>query len=173
MILHIIPFLGRVAAAKHSALRQGATTQRWHHLPHGGYPLLCPQEPPRSLLLLPEWSWSYLGLHPWPGLRCQARGMSWTSICGCLGTWDPLPNKFQSSMNVFFFSLHFRLSRVLPLGSLSLANFSYAGALWAQPGDKWKTNEQCRIETRKLDMHLNRQREINYSKNIYIDNILS
>lgn len=29
------------------------------------------------------------------------------------------------------------------------------------------------METRKLDMHLNRQKEINYSKNIYIDNILS
>lgn len=169
MMPHIILFLGRNAAAKHSALRQGATTQRWHHLSHGGYPLHCPQEPLGSLLLLPEWSWSYPRLHPWPGVRCQAQGMSWTSICGCLGTGDPLPNKFQSSMNVSSLCIYVYL-----VFSLSMANFSYAGALWAQPGDKWTTKRTtCHIETRKLDMHLNRQKEINNSKNIYIDNLLS
>ncbi|XP_052844449.1 uncharacterized protein LOC128257470 isoform X1 [Drosophila gunungcola] len=71
---------------EYPALRPSSSTHRRHQVSLGGRPLCSPPDATGCVLLLPEWTRSHPGLHSWPGVRCQARGVPRTTIRGSLAS---------------------------------------------------------------------------------------
>lgn len=88
---------GGEPSTEYPALCPSSATSRRHWVSIGGRPLYCPPEASGCVLLLPEWTWSHLGLHTRPGVRCQARGVPWTTPRGLLVTRNKDPIRFQTN----------------------------------------------------------------------------